>query len=230
MKRLFLAAAIGLAVSGAALADPGRLVIAGGALEGDNAAVFDAFIDAAGGPDARFAILPTASGYPSGSAQDFAEALANYGVDPANIVRVDLAVENDPDTERVDESRWADNADDPEEIAKIETAGGIWFTGGDQARIAQALIEDDGSDTPMLAALGFGLGTGGTALIQRSYSADSVLKSVLKGLLGGIAVGLPMPIAGTAVGGAVLTLSGLSRLMDRGTRGDRSLPEEDTPS
>ncbi|MEQ8404567.1 MAG: cyanophycinase [Oceanicaulis sp.] len=153
MKTLLSSCAGALALSSAALAEPGTLVIAGGALDDANAPVFEAFIEAAGGREARFAILPTASGYPSGSAQSFAEALAAYGVDPANITRVDLAVVNDPETERVDESRWADNAADPGEIAKIEAAGGIWFTGGDQARIAQALIEDDGRDTPMLEAL-----------------------------------------------------------------------------
>lgn len=156
MTSLLLAAAGALASAAAApasAAEPGTLVIAGGALSDDNAPVFDAFIEAAGGADARFAILPTASGHPSGSAQSFADALQSHGVDPADIVRVDLAVMDDPDTADVDESVWAGNASDPAEIAKIEAAGGIWFTGGDQARIAAALIETDGSDTPMLAAL-----------------------------------------------------------------------------
>ncbi|MFP4518359.1 MAG: hypothetical protein ACLFQ5_02785 [Oceanicaulis sp.] len=99
MKLLLTAAAGVLSLGGAAKADPGVLVIAGGALSQDNASVFDAFIEAAGGPDARFAILPTASG----SAQSFADALAGYGVDRANITRVDLAVLDDPDTGDVDE-------------------------------------------------------------------------------------------------------------------------------
>lgn len=103
MKLLLTAAAGVLSLGGAAKADPGVLVIAGGALSQDNASVFDAFIEAAGGPDARFAILPTASGSPSGSAQSFADALAGYGVDRANITRVDLAVLDDPDTGDVDE-------------------------------------------------------------------------------------------------------------------------------
>jgi hypothetical protein len=39
--------------------------------------------------------------------------------------------------------------------------------------------------------------------------------TLFKGLLSGIAVGIPFPIAGTAVGGAVLALSGLNRLTGR---------------
>lgn len=177
MKSLLLPAAAALGLTGASAADPGTLVIVGGALDEGNAEVFEAFIDAAGGPGARFAILPTASGYPAGSAQGFAEALAAYGVDPANIVRVDLAVVNDPETETVNESAWAGNASDPDEIAKIEAADAIWFTGGDQARIAAALIEDDGRDTPMLATLRARLADG--AVIGGTSAGAAMMSPVM---------------------------------------------------
>lgn len=177
MKSLLIAAAAACALGGTACADPGTLVIVGGALEDDNASVFEAFIEAAGGRGARFAILPTASGYPAGSAQAFAEALAAYGVDPEHIVRIDLAVVNDPDTQRVDESRWAANASNPDEIAKIEAADAIWFTGGDQARIAAALIEDDGRDTPMLTALRARLADG--AVIGGTSAGAAMMSPVM---------------------------------------------------
>ncbi|MGJ3231879.1 MAG: cyanophycinase [Oceanicaulis sp.] len=184
MTSLLLASAGALALTAAAAAEPGTLVIAGGALSDDNAAVFEAFIEAAGGPDARFAILPTASGYPSGSAQSFADALASYGVDPSNIARVELAVMDDPDTDDIDESGWAGAADDAREIAKIEAAGGIWFTGGDQARIGQALIEADGADTPMLEALRARLAGG--AVIGGTSAGAAMMSPVM------IARGEPM--------------------------------------
>lgn len=87
-----------------------------------------------------------------------------------------------------------------------------------------------GLSTPVLGVLGFVAGTIGTAVIQKMYGGDGSGKSLLKGLLGGIAVGIPMPIAGTAVGGAVIALSGLNRLMKRnGRRGssERTLPDQE---
>lgn len=59
---------------------------------------------------------------------------------------------------------------------------------------------------------GFLLGGLGTAWIQRSYGGDGVGASLGKGVLAGLTVGLPLPIAGTAVGGGILALSGLNRL------------------
>jgi len=177
MTSVLLAGVGALALTGAALAEPGRLVIAGGALEPDNAAVFDAFIEAAGGVDARFVILPTASGYPAGAAMRFSEALQTYGVAAENIMRVDLAVMDDPDTPDVDESLWADAAGDLDEIAKIEAAHAVWFTGGDQARITQALITPEGADTPMLTALRDRLNAG--AVIGGTSAGAAMMSPVM---------------------------------------------------
>lgn len=68
-----------------------------------------------------------------------------------------------------------------------------------------------GLSTPFIALLGFVLGSLITARIQRTYGTDPIGKSWLKGLGAGVAVGVPWPVAGTAVGGLVLTLSGLDR-------------------
>lgn len=59
-------------------------------------------------------------------------------------------------------------------------------------------------------ALGFVLGGLSTGLIQRFVAGDSVLKSLGKGLAAGLVVGAPTPVAGTALGGVILTMSGLS--------------------
>lgn len=175
--RSLIIAVLGAGLTGAAQAEPGVLVIAGGALDDANAPVFEAFIDAAGGRQARFAIVPTASGYPSGSAASFSQALQGYGVDAANIVRVDLAMVDDPDTNDVDESAWAANAGDPGEIAKIEAADAVWFTGGDQARITAALIKDDGGDTLMLTALRARLADG--AVIGGTSAGAAMMSPVM---------------------------------------------------
>lgn len=71
-----------------------------------------------------------------------------------------------------------------------------------------------GLSTPLLLTLA-ALGTaGGVTGLQRRYGDDSRRASLLKGIVGGIAVGLPLPIAGTGVGGLVLALSGLNRLRE----------------
>ncbi len=69
-----------------------------------------------------------------------------------------------------------------------------------------------GLSTPLSIGLGFGLAGVGTTLLQRAYHDDSLGKAVLKGLLAGVVVGIPLPVAGTAVGGGILALSGLNKL------------------
>ena len=62
------------------------------------------------------------------------------------------------------------------------------------------------------SALGLLVGGGAVAWIQKRVQQDSMRLSVIKGLLSGIAVALPFPIAGTALGTFILTLSGLDML------------------
>jgi len=65
---------------------------------------------------------------------------------------------------------------------------------------------------------GFFLGGIGTGLIQRRLGGDSRRVAAFKALAGGLVVGVPLPIAGTAVGGTILALSGLDRLLKRRAR------------
>ncbi|MFP4229463.1 MAG: phosphoribosylaminoimidazole carboxylase [Salinivenus sp.] len=83
-----------------------------------------------------------------------------------------------------------------------------------------------GVSTPVLTLSGFVLGTLGTGILQSRYGGDGRWMSVGKGLLGGIAVGIPLPIVGTAVGGAILALSGLNREALLG-RDDSESPSDD---
>jgi hypothetical protein len=85
-----------------------------------------------------------------------------------------------------------------------------------------------GISTPLLLILAALLAAGGVTGLQRRYGNDGRRASLLKGLVGGIAVGLPLPIAGTGVGGLVLALSGLNRLR-KGDRGSDSSPLPNDP-
>lgn len=83
-----------------------------------------------------------------------------------------------------------------------------------------------GLGTLGLAATGFALGLLGTAHVQYHYGDDTLLTSALKGLLAGLVVGVPLPIAGTAVGGFILSMSGLDRWRRR-LPGGRKSPASD---
>lgn len=80
-----------------------------------------------------------------------------------------------------------------------------------------------GLSTLGLAGIGFALGGLGTGLAQRVFHGDGVVKALLKGLLAGITVGLPLPVAGTAIGGGILALSGIDRLWS-GSDPDKMTP------
>jgi cyanophycinase len=159
---LALVAALTACVSQApAPSQPGTVVIVGGGLSDDNADVWSAFAEAAK-PSGPVVIVPAASGYPTESG-DFAKAaMIQIGLAEDRIRIAPLAVMDDPTTDDVDESLWADNATDPELVAILEHAAAFWFTGGDQRRITQLLI-----DTPALDAIrkahASGTGLGGTS-------------------------------------------------------------------
>lgn len=68
-----------------------------------------------------------------------------------------------------------------------------------------------GLSTPSSVVGGFVVGGLGTGWLQYTYANEGIGTSIAKGVLGGLTVGIPLPVAGTAVGGAVLALSGLRR-------------------
>lgn len=163
--------ALALLAASPVAASDGTLVIAGGAVSPDNAAIYRAFIDAAKG--GSIAIIPSASGEPQASIDSFAANLDRHGVERGRIVEVRLAEQDDPATP-ADEAAWAVNADSRSEIAKIESAGGIWFTGGDQARTMRLLMRD-GKDLPMLTAIRKRLAAG--AVIGGSSAGAAIMGS-----------------------------------------------------
>ena len=184
MRRLLALAAILVSVclllAGPVRADNGRLLIVGGGLSLDNEAVYRALIDHRLEDAPVIAIISAASGYPVDSAASFAGALMHHGVPPEQIAVVRLAIVDDPDTPDVDESAWASNAGDAEEIAKIEAAGAIWFTGGDQLRLNRALVGSGGVDSPMLsvirARLRDGAIVGGTSAGAAAMSSPMIVR------------------------------------------------------
>lgn len=176
-----------LTLTAPAQAENGRLLIVGGNLSLDNEAIYRALIDNRLADAPGIAIIAAATSTPASHAATFAGELMFYGVEPDNITIVHLALVDDPDTPNVDESDWASNADNAEEIAKIENAGAIWFTGGDPLRLNQALVRARGADSSMLAAirarLSAGAIVGGTSAGAAAMSSPMIVRGDAFGAL-----------------------------------------------
>ena len=170
----------------------GSLVIIGGALRTDNEAVWSRIIEQAGGKAAKIAVIPAASANPELSGKAIVATLNRYG---ARAFVLPLSI-NDKD------SKYQDVARDPSWIAKLRQATGVYFTGGDQGRITQALVQADGRKTPMLDAIwdlyqkgGVIAGSSAGAAIMSDtmfYDAKAVLPTLKFGITDGkeIAPGL----------------------------------------
>lgn len=132
----------------AAQAD-GTLLIVGGALREDNSEVHRALIQGML-PAGPMVIIPAASGRPARSATAFVGSLEAHGLARERIRVFPLAVRDDKETAEVDESQWAENAWNSELIENIRDAAGFWFTGGDQMRITQTLVNTQKQESPLL--------------------------------------------------------------------------------
>lgn len=100
--------------------ESGSLVIVGGAMKDSNIVL--KFIELAGGKDAAFVVIPTASGADSINPQRFTSFLSKFGVKNIQIVHT-----YDPEI-----------ADTEEFVVPIKKANAIWFGGGRQWRLVDA--------------------------------------------------------------------------------------------
>ncbi|MES2758171.1 MAG: cyanophycinase [Pseudomonadota bacterium] len=169
----------------AAAGPKGSLVIVGGALRADNAAVWQRIVNLAGGEGARIAVFASASANPEKAAKFNMGLLNHYGADAFFIpVAVKLAGTD-----------YLAAADDPKLAAAVRSAGGAYFAGGDQGRITRALLRPDGSNSLVLEALwdmyrngGVIAGSSAGAAIMSSTMFDEP-KTVLATLKQGVAEG-----------------------------------------
>lgn len=179
---------VALALAGpvqAALADAmppsGSAVAIGGALRYDNAAVWARLVELAGGPGAHFVVLATAAENPARSAARSVAALEAHGA----------VAEALPVSPRLEGSDVASAVRDPELIAKVRAAHGVFFTGGAQERIVDAL-QPGGRASPLLEAIrelmargGVVAGTSaGAAIMSATMFRDATdVMAVMKGAL-----------------------------------------------
>jgi cyanophycinase len=166
-------------------APKGSLVIIGGALRFGEKEVWERVVELAGGQGAKIAVFPTASGNPIRSGNRIMNALRAAGgypfLVPVAVQKIDV------------DYRQAVN--DPLLIAQVREAGGVFFTGGEQSRIVQALYTEDGKNTPLLDAVwdvyhkgGVVAGTSaGAAVMSRIMFRDA--RNVLDTLTQGVTMG-----------------------------------------
>jgi cyanophycinase len=163
------------------LAAPGPVVAIGGALREGNAPVWERLVALAGGPGARIAVLATASDDPVRTAASTVATLRRHGAEAFAV----------PVAPRLADSDARAAARDPRWVAQLQDAHGVFFTGGEQARIVDTLAPD-GQASPLLAAIralhargGLVAGTSaGAAVLSGAMIRDAEnVVEVLKGRL-----------------------------------------------
>lgn len=161
------------AAAASAPAPAGTLVVLGGAVKDGNDALWQAIVQAAGGPGALVLVLPTASGDPERAARLTAEQLQRRGA------RTEVL----PIAPRWTGSSAADalaRAHDAHWVARVQAAGGVFMTGGEQDRLMQAL-RPAGRATPLLQAL-HALHARGGVIAGTSAGAAVMSETALRGL------------------------------------------------
>lgn len=160
----------------------GSLVIIGGSERFDHREYWDEIVELAGGPGARIAVFPTASGDPVKKGGWVISALNKAGADAFLVPVAWKHVAKDPQTA----------VSDPDLVAPVQEATGIFLIGGEQDKIVKALYTPEGEQTPMLQAIwevyrkgGVIAGTSaGAAVMSRIMyrDAESVLDTMIKGV------------------------------------------------
>lgn len=107
---------------------PGRLVIVGGALQSDNAAVYSAVVDARHG-QGPLCVIPTASSDPSEAIESAVASLNRYG--GSGSARGVLLSTDEPERAR-----------DPAVASELAQCSGFYFTGGSQSRILDVFLPE----------------------------------------------------------------------------------------
>ena len=128
----------------------GKLFIVGGGMDENYGRIFPAFLKAAGGENAKIAMVVSASGEdPDDTFRSYRDDLVRFGAREENIVLVPLYGEHIAD----ERGNNAINGDEPSLPSLLAGVTGVWFTGGDQYYTAKCFLRPDGSFTRALEIL-----------------------------------------------------------------------------
>ena len=146
----------------------GSLVVVGGAMQ--DLGIVRRFIDLAGGPDAHIVVIPTAGG--AAEYDQFYPGLRQFRA--AGATNLTVIHTND-----------RDEADSEAFVRPIQEAGGVWFPGGRQWRIADSYLDTRTEEElhRLLARGGVIGGSSAGASIQGSYliRGDTQTNTIMMG-------------------------------------------------
>lgn len=151
--------------------EKGTLIIAGGALRDPK--VFERFVELAGGPEANIIVVPTAGGEEGlkreGAIERLEKSFSKYGVEKVHVLH----------------TMDRDEANNPDFVAPINKATGIWFSGGRQWRLADSYLNTECHEAfnKVLERGGVIGGSSAGATIQGSYlfRGDTKTNTILCG-------------------------------------------------
>lgn len=151
----------------------GTLVVLGGAVKDASEPLWQAVVQAAGGPGALVLVLPTASSDPERAARVTAEQLQRRG---ARTEVMPIA----PRWPGSSEAQARAQAHEAAWVARVQAAGGLYMTGGEQDRLMDVL-RPQGRDTPLLAAIR-ALHARGGVVAGTSAGAAVMSETAIRGL------------------------------------------------
>lgn len=135
------------------MAAQGSLVIIGGGARNHETDVFNRIVTLARDYGSRaksepiskprIAVFPTASGDPQRTSERMTEIFEELGAEPFIVPIGTINMERD----------YREAVVDSKIVSEVKSAHGVYFAGGDQARITQALLTPDGKHTPVLDAV-----------------------------------------------------------------------------
>lgn len=134
------------------------VIVGGGEDRQDDKVILRRFVELAGGPEARIVVIGTATTVPEEVGPVYLDAFRDIGVAQVHFLPLATRAE----------------ANDPEMVSLIEQATGVYFTGGDQLRIATA-VGGSHTDTALHAAFERGLLIGGTSAGAAMMSSTMIL-------------------------------------------------------
>ncbi len=154
MRSIFRVILIYIVVIQAFLFSEGNLLIIGGALKDNNSSIYLKMIELGGGKgNVRVAIISGASAYPSDTGRKTKKVFISYGVKGENIRVFPIALIDDPTTKDKDESEWIENPLNDKITSELLEYNLVFISGGDQSRLGDLLIRENGEDTPVLDAV-----------------------------------------------------------------------------
>jgi cyanophycinase len=159
----------------------GRLLLIGGSERDNNAMIWDEVVRLSGGNGKSIAIFPTASSNPERTSRLYSVQMQALGLQPFVVPASPLL--KDVDFHQI--------ARDPQWAERVRQADAVFLAGGEQARYRRVLVNEDGTNTPLLEAIwhvyrkgGLVVGTSaGMAVMSRVMfvEADLILPVLLNG-------------------------------------------------